>query len=375
MLRWLTNVFFIGQKEIKSLLRDSTLVFFVFYSFTFTVYSESTGVKTDVQNASLAIIDNDQSNLSRKIIDAFQPPYFKPAKIIIQSDALEAMNAGIYSFVLNIDSGFEKDILRNRTPGIQLNVDATGIAQAGIGVSYIQNIVFAEVQHYLQAEKIENKFPVSFNIRALYNPNLDNKRYQSAMSLVEQITIITLLLVGSAVIRESEHGTLEHLMAMPVQATEIAFAKILASCMFIISGATLCLFLTIKTVLQVPLIGSTSLFLATTFLYMFDIAALAILLTTLARTMPQFGLLATPVFLVLMLLSGAYSPLESMPYLLRNLLQISPTVHFVKITQGILFRAADIKLLWVHLLVLTLFGTASLSVALARFKQHLVTRS
>lgn len=373
MVSWIQNTYFLGRKEISSLLRDSTLVFFVFYCFTFLVYTESTGVKTEINNASIAIVDQDHSTLSRRIADAFQPPYFKPIEWIDATSQQSAMEHGRFSFILHIKSGFEKDMLRGLHPDIQLNVDATGIAHAGIGASYIERILFDEVRAYLQENKLESAFPVQFVVRALYNPNLDSVRYQSIMSLVEQITLITLLLVGTAVIRESERGTLEHLMVLPLSASQIAFAKILASTLFVITGAAICLVAVIETILQVPLHGSHPLFFAATFVYMFVISALAIFLATMARTMPQYGLLATPVFLVLMLLSGAYSPLESMPELLQTLLEVSPTLQFVKICQAILFRGATLDMLLSQIIMLGIFGTISLSVAMYRFKKHLVS--
>lgn len=373
MTRGFLNSFVLARKEISSLLRDTTLIFFLLYCFSFLVYTEATGVKTEVNNASIGIIDLDHSELSRRIAMAFQPPFFKEVEWIESSKQYESLRKGEFIFVLYIKSGFERDLLSGLRPDLEVDIDATSIAHAGIGASYIEHILFDEIQDFLNDQPIEDRFPVNFITRALYNSNLESVRYQAVMSLVEQITLITLLLVGTAVIRESERGTLEHLMVMPIAVSEIALSKIAASTFFVLAGASFCLIFIIEMVLEVPLNGSGILFFISTYLYMLVISALAIYLATISKTMPQYGLLSTPVFLVLMLLSGAYSPIESMPALFQKILVVSPTLQYVKITQGIYFRGAGIDILYPQLIGLALFGVTSMIIALQRFKKHLVS--
>lgn len=367
----LNAIFRLGLKELASLAGDKVLAAFIVYSFSFAVYSEATGVNTNVSNAPVAVVDGDRSVFSARIQDGLLRPYFQPPDLIDRAEIDRRMDRGDYSFVLDIPPHFEADMLRGRNPALQLNIDATAITHAGVGASYIDAIVQQETVNYLQSRSIEASLPMSAVIRAFFNPNLEGLWFQSVMAVLEQITMLSIILVGAAVIREREHGTIEHLLVMPIRASEIAVAKIWANGLVILVATSLSLTIVVQRLLSVPIEGSIPLFLTGAAVYLFATMSLGVLLATIARTMPQFALLAIPVFLILNMLSGAVSPLESMPELLQVLLQVSPTVHFVKFAQAILYRAAGIEVVWPQIAILLLIGGLFLSLALARFRMML----
>src|SRR5262249_47441179 len=169
--------------------------------------------------------------------------------------------------------------------------------------------------------------------------------FASVMQVINNVTMLTVILTGAALIREREQGTVEHLLVMPVVPSEIMLSKMLANGTLVIIAAALSLQLVVQWMLQVPVAGSTSLFLFGACFYVFTVAALGILLGTVASTMGQLGLLSIPVLLVMMLLSGGTTPLESMPVWLQYLMKvISPTPHFVIFAQDVLYRGANISI-------------------------------
>jgi ABC-2 type transport system permease protein len=371
MRRWLANVFHLGVKELSSLAADRVLLVFIVYSFTVMVYTEAKGIKTEVENANVAVVDNDRSQLSGRIRAALLAPQFRPAPVIDRSEVDYLMDRGRQTFVLDIPPRFEADVLAGRTPVLQLNIDATAMAQAGIGAGFIEQIVLTEALAWLEARGIDAQLPVRPVVRAFFNPNLDSVRHQSVISLVENITMISILLVGAAVIREREHGTIEHLLVMPVGASEIAAAKIWANGAAILVVTSLSLLLVVNRLLGVPIHGSIALFLFGTGVYLFALTALGIMLATVANSMPQFALLSMPVFLFLSILSGASSPIESMPLVLQVILQASPSVQFVKLAHGVIFRGAGLEYIWPQLVFLAGLGALFLTVALGRFRAML----
>jgi ABC-2 type transport system permease protein len=368
---WLRNVYHLAVKEAASFLSDGILFGFLLVSFTFMIYSEATGVETEVRNANIAIVDGDHSQLSRRFQDALLMPYFKPAKVIDRSRIDSEMDLGRFTFVIDIPPQFEADVLRGRRPALQLNIDATAMTQAGVGAGYIETILLEETARHFQSRGLEADLPVAVIDRVLFNPNLEGYWHQAINSLIQNITLFSMLLVGAAVIREREHGTIEHLLVMPLRSNEIAAAKIAANGLIVLVATALALFFTINLVIGVPIRGSVPLFLLATAVYIFAITSLGIMLATIARTMPQFGLLAMPVFLILNMLSGASSPLESMPPVLRVALQASPTVHFVDLTQSVLFRAGGLDTIWPRLLTIAGLGALFLAIALGRFRAML----
>lgn len=375
MRRWVLNVFRLGLKEIMSLSRDVVMVVLIIYVFTIAVYAMATGIKTEVSNASVAIVDADRSTLSSRIRDALQPPYFRAPRDIDRSEVDALMDKGVYTFVLEIPSRFEADLLANRGPSIQLNVDATAVSQAAVGTAYIQEIIARETASFLHQHGVNQAVPIEPVIRALFNQNLEAVRFNASMDIINNVTMLGIILVGAAVMREREHGTIEHLLVMPVRPSEIAAAKIWANGLIILLAAGLSLHVVVQLVLQIPIIGSVELFLAGTAVYLFAVMSLGILLATIANSMPQFALLAIPVFVIMFLLSGTFTPFESMPPLLQDIMYAMPSTHFVKFSQSILYRGAGIDVVWVDLTIMAALGAAFLAAALSRFRTMLARQS
>ena len=128
----LTNIFWLGIKELRTLLSDVVLVVFVIYAFTFSIYSQATGTSNEVNNASIAFADEDGSVLSKEIFNAFYPPRFQHPVQIHASEVEDAMDRGTYMFVVTIPPKFESDLRAGKHPDVQVSIDATALQQAGI---------------------------------------------------------------------------------------------------------------------------------------------------------------------------------------------------------------------------------------------------
>lgn len=362
------NVLRLGIKELYSLARDPVLVGLILYTFTIAVYTVTNGVRTEVRNAAIAVVDEDRSALSSRIVGAFLEPQFQ-APVLIDLDELDpAMDEGRFSFVLDIPPGFQADLLAGRTAVLQLNVDATAMTLAGNGAAYIQNIVQEEILRFAGRGQAEVEPPVTLEVRARFNPNLEASWFLAVMQIVNNLTILAIVLSGAAVIREREHGTIEHLLVMPVTPLQIVLAKIWANGLVIVFAAILSLQFVVQGVLAIPIAGSIGLFALGAAVYLFALTALGILLSTVATTMPQFGLLSIPVFVVLNLLSGATTPLESMPEAMQLVMQLSPATQFVSFSQAVLYRGAGTEIVWPELLAMVAIGAVCFAFALARFR-------
>ncbi|MFN4230876.1 ABC transporter permease [Parvibaculum sp.] len=370
--RSLLNIFRLGVKELRSLRSDPVLVFLIVYAFSFGIYEVATGVKFEVSNASVAIIDEDRSPLSRQIAAALLPPYFQKAEIIGAEEASEALDSGRYVFILDIPPHFERDLLSGKSPTLQLNVDATAMSMAGTGATYIQTIVTDEVTRALRTSGKATRQEAELVARALFNPNLDSVPFTSVMEVINNITLLSVILAGAALIREREHGTLEHLLVMPVTAIEIMSSKLWANGLVIVFAATLSLILVVQGILGVRTSGSLALFIAGALLYQFSVTALGILLATFTNSMAQYGLLVMPVLILMQLLSGSSTPLESMPVWLQNTMQVSPSTHFVAFSQAILYRGAGFAIVWPQLAVMAAIGAAFFFIALGRFRRAIL---
>lgn len=219
------------------------------------------------------------------------------------------MDSGQYTFVINVPVNFQSDLLAGRSPELQIYVDATAMSQAFMGAGYIGRIFERELLDYSQRSNTQS--PVIINAKALFNPNLEGGWFLAVIQIVNNITILAIILTGTALLREREHGTLDHLLVLPLTALEIMLAKIASNALVVVICTWISLVVVVKGALGVPLSGSMGLFLAVTALYLFASTALGIFLATLARSTPQFGLLAIPVIIPMLLLSGGSTPLTA----------------------------------------------------------------
>ncbi|MGM0585627.1 MAG: ABC transporter permease [Pseudomonadota bacterium] len=367
--RRLARIHRLGVKELLTLIRDPVMAGLLVYAFSFGVYTDATAVGSSVNNASVAVVDEDRSALSRRLADALLAPEFQPPELIPASETDAAMDAGRYLFVISIPPDFEADLRAARRPEIQLLVDATAMEQAGLGAGYIEAILREEIMRFATGRELAAAPEAELVTRSAFNPNRSNTKFMAVISLIGHINILTIILTGAALIREREHGTLEHLLAMPITPLDIALAKIWANGAAVLAAATLSLLLVVEGMLKVEFAGSRALFLFGTALYLFSATALGVFLATLARSMAQFALLFFLVILPMQMLSGGETPVESQPDWLQPITFLLPSRHFISFSQAIIFKDAGLSAVWVEFLVVGLMGLALLAVSLALFRR------
>jgi len=363
------NVFNLGIKELRSLLRDPVMLVLIVYAFSLSIYSAATAMPETLHKAPIAIVDEDRSQLSMRIIDAFYPPYFLTPVLITQKEMDARMDAGLDTFALDIPPDFQRDVLAGRSPAIQLNIDATRMSQSFTGNAYIQTIINSEVTSFLQGYSSNTAPAVDLALRVRFNPQLNKSWFGSVNELINKITMLSLILTGAALIREREHGTIEHLLVMPVTPFEIMASKVWSMGLVSLVGSVCSLFIVVQWALSVPIEGSIPLFVAGTALHLFATTSLGIFIGTIARSMPQFGLLMMLILLPLQILSGGTTPRESMPAFVQFVMLAAPNTHFVKLGQSILFRGAGFEVVWPQFVFLALIGSVLFAVSLARFRK------
>lgn len=367
----LATIFHLGIKELRSLLRDPVLLGLIVYSFTLAVYVEAKAVPQTLNNVPIAIVDEDGSPLSRRIGDAFLQPYFKPPITITTSEMDARMDAGADTFALDIAPHFQSDLIAGKSPVIQLNVDATRMSQAFSGSGYIQSIVAQEIGSFSGSQTGMKRPQLNLAVRSRFNPELNETWFGSVMHVIDNVTMLSIILTGTALIREREHGTVEHLLVMPVRPIEIMLAKVWSMGLVVFIATGLALVIMVQGLLQVPIEGSLSLFMAGAALHLLATTAMGIALATIAGSMPQFGLLLILVLLPLQMLSGATTPQESMPEAIQTIMLAAPNTHFVTMAQAILYRGAGFSFVWPQFVWLAAIAAVLFTFSLRGFRRSL----
>lgn len=364
----LANIYHLGIKELWSLIRDPILLVLIAFAFTGMVYTAATAMPDGLQNASIVFVDEDHSTLSNRIKTAFYPPEFTHPQDITLDEMDRGLDKGQYTFVVNIPPYFQKDVMAGKQPSIQLNIDATRMSQAFTGNMIVNQIINGEVNEFLERARAPIAYPVVIEERMRFNANLTASWFGALIEVINLITLLAIVLTGAALIREQEKGTVEHLLVMPLTPFEIMLSKIWSMSLVVLISATLSLLLIVEGALNVPIIGSIPLFLLGAMLHLFAISSIGIYLATIARNMPQFGMLMLLVLIPLQMLSGGMTPRESMPEIIQNIMLIAPTTHFIELSKAILFKDADLSIVWQQFMMLLVIGIVFFYFAHKRFR-------
>jgi ABC-2 type transport system permease protein len=365
------HVFHLGIKELRGLARDPIMLVLIVYAFTIAIYTAANSVPETLNRAAIAVVDEDQSPVSSRIITAFYPPYFVVPRMIDLSEMDGRMDAGLDTFALNIPPNFQRDLLAGRAPEIQLNIDATRMSQAFSGGGYVQAIVSSEIDEFLSRHRAGASVPVDLELRARFNPELNKGWFTAITNIIKSITMLSIVLTGAALIREREHGTIEHLLVMPITPAEIMVSKIWSMAFVVLVASASALVFVAQGLLSIPVQGSLTLFLLGASVHLFATTSMGIFLATVAGSMPQFGLLLMLALFPLQALSGGMTPRESMPEFIQNIMLAAPNTHFVAMAQAILFRGAGIDVVWPQFLALIAIGAVLFTFSLWRFRQSL----
>lgn len=368
MYQCIKNIFYLGIKELRGLAQDYLLLALIIYSFTLGISVASKAHPDSLKKAAIAIVDEDHSQLSKQIFDAFMPPMFLSPKEITRSQIDPSLDRGEYTFVVVIPPNFERDVRAGTKPEVQVNVDATRMSQAFNGSSYIQKIIQQEVAKFTL--KGDNEAS-SIVIRNRFNPNLTMAWFAGVNQLINNITMLAIILTGAALIKERENGTLEHLLVMPVNAFEIMSSKVWSMLLVVLISSSVSLFLIIKGSLGMVIEGSVLLFILGVSLHLFAVTSMGIFLACIAQNMPQLGILFLLVLLPMQMLSGGTTPMESMPQWVQWVMQIAPTTHFVAFSQDILFRGAGLEVVWKPFAMLLIIGSVLFIISMHSFRKSI----
>ncbi len=367
----LENIFWLVGKELKSVLGDPVMVILILWSFVVAVMLEASGAGDTVKNAAIAIVDEDRSTLTRQITDALMPPWFQTPVEMTSDQANAAMDRGEIMFALAFPPSFAADAVAGKAPVAQLLADATAVSQAQLGTDYIRSIVQAESLIFLTHTPQAPAPELQLELRRAFNPNGNPVWFKAMSSLLNQLSLLTIALTGAAMLREREHGTIEHLMVMPLTPVEVALSKVLATMLVVLVAFIGSLLVVVQGVLRVPVAGSEPLLVAGAAVYLWAAAAIGMLLGTLARSMAQFALLVIMVIIPVIMLSGGMGAVESQPDLVQRLTLALPSRHFLAFAKAVAFRGAGLATVWPQLVLMAGLGIGFFAGSLALFRRSM----
>ena len=375
ILLWLDRIAVMTLKELKQLSRDPILLVVIGYFFTADIYIAGAGISIDLKNAPIAVIDRDHSAASRELIYRFQPPYFNfQQELESNRQAVRLLDEGRVLAVIDIPEHFQRDLLAGRQVAVQMQVDASNATLGTLATTYAARIVarfgMELAERGMGPVKLQALPVVEDRQRVYYNPNQADTWFMSISELLMVITMLSLMLPAAAAVREKERGTIEQLPVSPLSPTQILLPKVLAMGLAVMGGVAAALFLIIEPIFHVPIKGSIPLFFLATALYVFASSGLGLFIATLSRNLGQVVMLVLLIMMPMLLLSGAWTPPEAMPTLLREAMHLSPLFYLTEMSYAILLKGAGMEILWKQMLQLALLGSVVFAFGVWRFRRQ-----
>lgn len=374
---WWRRLAVMTRKEMLQLSRDVPIGLLLVYSFTLAVYLTGNGIRSQLHNASLLVLDSDHSFSSRELIHKFQAPFFRlEGEIADPQEGLRWLDRGKAMAVLEIPPRFHEQLATGEPTAVQLLVDTTNAPQGLSAASYAARIVgrFGQetaLARMMGADQSSENLPVIVSDhRVWYNPDQNDTWFESISHLLRQITIFAILLPAAAMVREKERGTVEQLLVAPLSPFQIMLPKVLAMTVVILFATAVALFGVMRPVFGVPIKGSVGLFFILTALFVFTTAGMGLAAATLARNQAQVGMMTLLVVAPMMLLSGLVAPMEALPTWTRTLMILSPLRYFIDIAHGILLKGAGLSVLWDSVLAMALLGGVLFGFGMWQFRRQ-----
>ncbi|WDQ18541.1 ABC transporter permease [Rhodopirellula sp. P2] len=373
---WWNRMRVMTIKEYLQLYRDRILIVFMLYAFTLEVFLAGSGVSMQLQNGALQVHDSDHSFASRELIHRFRPPQFSiDGEVLHHGESIEMLDRGEAMMVLDIPPQFQESLLAGETTSVQLQIDTSNPVLGFLATSYGEQIVGQYgLEAAMQREGIglnEQAAPIIHEEhRVWYNANQNDAWFMSVVEMLNVITMFAILLPASAMAREKERGTVEQLLVSPLSTFQMMFPKVLAMTSVILVGTMITIHLILQPFFGVPFRGSLTLFMAVTAIYVFTTAGIGMLLATIARNLAQVGMLTALIFIPMVFLSGAWTPPENMPPVLRAVSAIAPLHHYIDASLGIMLKGSGIGLLWDSILAIALFGAAIYGMSMGYFRRQ-----
>ena len=374
---WWRRLLVMTRKELLQLSRDIPIGLLLVYSFTLAVYLTGNGIRSQLQNASLLVLDADHSFSSRELIHKFQAPFFRlEGEIADPQEGLRRLDQGKAMAVLEIPPRFHEQLGTGEPAAVQLLVDTTNSPQGLSAASYAARIVAQFGQETALArvgnteESAQNLPVIVSDHRVWYNPDQKDTWFESISHLLRQITLFAILLPAAAMVREKERGTVEQLLVSPLTPFQIMLPKVLAMTVVILCATAVALFGVMRPVFGVPIKGSLVLFFGLTALFVFTTAGMGLAAATLTRNQAQVGMMTLLVVAPMLLLSGLVAPMEAMPAWARDLMILSPLRYFIEIAHGILLKGVGLSVLWDSVLAMGLLGSALFAFGVWQFRRQ-----
>jgi|WetSurMetagenome_2_1015567.scaffolds.fasta_scaffold81556_2 ABC-2 type transport system permease protein len=343
------TILLIVQKEFLQIFRNKTMIPMIFLLPFVQLLILVNAAIMDMKNIEMIVVDKDLSSLSTELTEKFaQSPFFtvvRPGFSVKQAE--EAMLGNKTDMILIVPSGFEQQVYHQGKADLQIQIDAINGMTAGLMNNYATQIInsfyFAVLQETGNNVLMKNNVKsISMNHRFWYNSQLNFKYYMVPGILAILLTVIGMFLASLNLVREKEIGTIEQINVTPIRKYHFIIGKLLP--FWIIAMFELMFGLALgKILFDIPMEGNLLLLFGFAALYLIAVLGIGLFISTLCETQQQAQFLNFFVLITFVMLSGIFTPAESMPHWAQNLNVINPIAYFIRINRMVLLKGSEFR--------------------------------
>lgn len=357
-------------KEIIHVIRDRRTIMLIVMMPFIQLMIYGYAINMDVKHLATVVYDEDQTYLSRRLVNSFQESaYFNIVKRVQSPQELyQAIDKGKAKTGLLIPPNFTKEVLSGKNAKLQLLIDGSDSTPANVAMNSSQAIVTS----FMQREGLIpiNVLPIDFRPRLWYNPDLKSSFFMVPGLIGLLLQMIIPMITASAIVREKERGNIEQLLVTPIKSYELMIGKLIP---YIFIGMFIALVVigTANVLFHIPIRGNMLTLMMLTFLFLTVCLGIGLLASTVANTQQEASHMVMFFIAPSILLSGFIFPRETMPAFVYGLSYFVPLTYFVVIVRGIILKGLGLFDLWDQIIPLLLLSMLILGLSIKRFKKRI----
>ena len=356
-------LFTLLQKEFKQIFRNKLMLPIIFVVPVFQMILLTYAANLEMKGISMAVVDQDYSQASRQLVSHFKGSPFFEINFVTNNyqEAEDELTNDNVDVILHMQHDFEKNLYREKYTDLQLVVNAINATEAGLINAYCTQIITA-------FNNQGNKAVLEIIPRYWYNPLLDFKIYMFSGILVIIVTLIGMLLTALNLVREKEMGTTEQINVTPIRKYQFIMAKLLP--FMVIALFELAFGLLIGRLLfGLPIVGSLGLLFLFTCVYLLTVLGIGLFLSTISNTQQQLMYMAFFFMLTFILMSGVFTPTDSMPAWAQKINLLNPVAYFMRVIRMILLKGSGFADISREFYSLCLYATLILTLAITNYRK------
>ena len=356
-------------KEFIVVLRDPLTLFFMFFPPLIQMIAFGFALDNDVKHMATVVLDEDRTAESRKLVDDLvNTQSFRVVGEARSGTELAAMMRRGRAYAgVQIPPGFTRDLHAGRTARVQILIDGSSSTIALQALNTALAVTLRDSMRRLQQETGRQSVPVELRPQVLYNPAMRSPNFFVPGVIGVVLHIATTFATAMSIVRERERGTLEQLLVSPLSRWGLMLGKLTP---YLVIGSVMAggLFLIMRWVFAVPIAGSISALLVATFVYLFALLCLGLLISTRAQNQIQALQMSIIFLLPSVFFSGFIFPRETMPWIFQAIGACLPTTHFIELMRAIILRGAGLAEFWFPLAVMAGMGALLFALSALRFR-------